>query len=180
MRKLHIGCGKRDFGEDWHHIDGGDFSHLHSHDITKLPFEDESVDLIYACHVLEYFDREDAQEMVLPEWKRVLKKNGILRLAVPDFWKMADLYLEECLPLSKFLGPLYGKMKMKDETIYHKTVYDFDDLSSVLLELGFSRVGRYDWRETEHGKFDDHSQVYIPHMQKESGTLISLNVEAIK
>ena len=21
--KLHIGCGKRDFGPDWEHIDGG-------------------------------------------------------------------------------------------------------------------------------------------------------------
>ena len=42
--KLHLGCGERDFGEDWVHIDGGDFPHLHSHDVTRLPFEDESVD----------------------------------------------------------------------------------------------------------------------------------------
>ena len=38
----------------------------------------------------------------------------------------------------------------------------------------------YDWEQTEHSKFDDHSQAYIPHMDKENGTLISLNVECIK
>ena len=55
--KLHLGCGKRNFGTDWVHIDGGDFPHLQSNDITNLPFDDESVDLIYASHVIEYFNR---------------------------------------------------------------------------------------------------------------------------
>ena len=38
----------------------------------------------------------------------------------------------------------------------------------------------WDWRKTEHSQFDDHSQAYLPKMNKEHGTLISLNVEAIK
>jgi hypothetical protein len=29
-------------------------------------------------------------------------------------------------------------------------------------------------------EFDDHSQAYLPHMDKENGTLISLNIEAVK
>ena len=41
-------------------------------------------------------------------------------------------------------------------------------------------VKRYDWRDTEHAEFDDHSQAYLPHMDKENGTLISLNIEAVK
>jgi len=28
MIKLHLGCGWRDFGSDWIHIDGGDYPHL--------------------------------------------------------------------------------------------------------------------------------------------------------
>ena len=36
------------------------------------------------------------------------------------------------------------------------------------------------WRETEHSQFDDHSQAYVPHMDKENGVLISLNVECNK
>ena len=75
--KLHLGCGKKDFGKDWIHIDGGNFEHLHSHNIRELPFDEETVDLIYASHVLEYFDRDEVL-VVLEEWKRVLKKGGIL------------------------------------------------------------------------------------------------------
>ena len=34
--RFNIGCGWRDFGKDWVHIDGGDYPHLDSKDITKL------------------------------------------------------------------------------------------------------------------------------------------------
>jgi predicted SAM-dependent methyltransferase len=177
--KLHLGCGKRDFGPDWISIDGGDFPHLHSHDITKLPFEDNSVDLIYSSHVLEYFDRTEVLD-VLNEWKRVLKPNGTLRLAVPDFKSMVRLYLNNGYPLESFLGPIFGKMPMSEQTIYHKTTYDFDSLQKVLESVGFNNVKKYDWKTTEHSAHDDHSQAYIPHMDKENGTLISLNVECVK
>ena len=184
MTKLHLGCGWRDFGDDWVHIDGGDYDHLNYHDITKLPFKDESADLIYASHVLEYFDREEAVP-ILREWVRVLKKGGILRIAVPDFEAMAIMYVMtrntiEQHRLANFIGPLYGKMQMGNQTIYHKTAYDFSDLSLMLKCLGIQSVKRYDWRETEHAEFDDHSQAYIPHMDKENGTLISLNIEGVK
>ena len=91
--KLHLGCGWRDFGKDWIHIDNGDYEHLtHKSNVTNLSmFQDNSVDLIYASHVIAYFDRKEILE-VLSEWNRVLKPNGILRLATPDFGIMVDLY----------------------------------------------------------------------------------------
>lgn len=179
MLKINLGCGKRDFGSDWIHIDGGDFPHLYSKDIVDLPFEDDSIDLIYASHVFEYFDRQEG-EGVLGKWRSKLKPGGMLRLAVPDFQNMARLYAFENIALSKFLGPLYGKMKMGDKTIYHKTVYDFVSLQIMLRECNFREIQRYDWHDTEHAQFDDHSQAYIPHMDKKNGTLISLNVQAVK
>ena len=69
---------------------------------------------------------------------------------------------------------------MGEETIYHKTTYDFKSLKLLLENLNMKNVIEYDWRETEHSEFDDHSQAYIPHMDKDNGTLISLNVECIK
>ena len=39
---------------------------------------------------------------------------------------------------------------------------------------------RYDLRDTEHADIDDCSQAYLPHMDKENGVLMSLNVEATK
>lgn len=198
MIKLHLGCGWRNFGDDWINIDGGDYPHVRHHDVTKLPYGDNEVDLIYNSHMFEYFDREQGFE-VLKEWYRVLKVGGILRIAVPDFEPMARLYAEGKFPLSSFLGPLYGKMKMGAKgpaeasapTIYHKTVYDFRDLKDMLGKVGFSDVKRYDWKMTPpHDKFDDHSQCYLPSadfvptkqmpFDKDTGYLISLNLEAIK
>jgi hypothetical protein len=37
-----------------------------------------------------------------------------------------------------------------------------------------------DWRATEHAGIDDYSQAYFPHMDKEFGIQVSLNVEARK
>lgn len=179
MIKINIGCGWRNFGKEWIHIDGGDYEHLDYKDITRLEFADNSVDLIYASHVIEYFDQEQIKE-IFKEWKRVLKKQGTLRIAVPNFQAMAQLYCDKKISLKQILGPLYGKMKMGENLIYHKTVYDFDTIKTLLIECGFNNVSFYDWRETEHCAFDDHSQAYIPHMDKDNGTLISLNVECFK
>jgi predicted SAM-dependent methyltransferase len=178
MLKLHLGCGKKNFGPEWIHIDGENFNHLDSHDITKLSFDDNTVDLIYASHVFQYFDRKEAI-IILNEWRRVLKFGGILRLAVPDFKKIIKLYAND-YSLNKFLGPLYGKMKMRDKVVYHKTVYDYSSLDFLLKLNGFTNIKPWNWKEVDHGVFDDYSQAYIPHMDKENGTLISLNLECIK
>jgi predicted SAM-dependent methyltransferase len=179
--KINMGCGKRNFGKDWVHIDGGDYEHLEYSSITDLSqYENSSINLIYASHIIEYFDRDEVKE-ILKEWYRVLKPEGILRIAVPNFKIIASLYKQNKYELESFLGPLYGKMTMKNETIYHKTVYDFKSLSNILKgQIGFQEVRHYKWQETEHAKYDDHSQAYLPHMNKENGTLISLNVEAVK
>lgn len=179
--KIHIGCGKRNFGKDWYHIDGNrEYTHLDSFDITSLrQFNDNSIKLIYASHVIEYFDREEIIP-ILKEWQRTLKPNGILRLAVPSFSAMCMLYQEYGYDLSSFLGPLYGRMKMGDNYIYHKTCYDFKSLYELLKSIGFHSIKKYDWITTEHAQFDDHSQCYLPHMDKDKGILISLNVECNK
>jgi predicted SAM-dependent methyltransferase len=176
--KLHLGCGWRDFGSDWIHIDGGDYSHLQFNDITKLPFNDGIVDVIYASHVIEYFDRTEIKT-VLQEWYRVLRPSGTLRLAVPDFLKLMWVY-QDTNDINKILGPLFGQMPMGNATIYHKTVYDFNSLKELLESLGFYNIIHYNWKKTDHAQYDDHSQAYYPHMDKENGLLISLNVEATK
>jgi len=62
MKKINMGCGWRNFGSDWIHIDGGDYEHLDHNSITDLPYEENSIDLIYSSHVLEYFDQEEVKE----------------------------------------------------------------------------------------------------------------------
>ena len=178
--RLHLGCGKR-YIPGFVHVDLDTFPHIdYQSDVAHLPmFEDESVDLIYSSHTLEYFDRFEVQE-VLKEWRRVLRRGGVLRLAVPDFEALVKVY-QQYGDLSKIVGPLYGRIIVKtsegEKAVYHKTVYDFRALKEVLALAGFRNVHRYDWRNTVHKDYDDFSQAYIPHMDKEHGLLISLNVE---
>ena len=181
--KLHLGCGKR-FLAGFVHVDLADFPHIdHRHDVRRLPMvKDGAAEPIYACHVLEYFDRVEVKP-VLREWHRVLKPGGVLRVAVPDFSALIEVY-RECLDLSLIHGPLYGRNVIFSEegerTIHHRTAYDFQALEAVLVSAGFRDPRRYDWRTTPHGDIDDFSQAYIPHLDKEHGRLISLNVEATK
>jgi len=178
--KINLGCGPRNFGKDWIHIDGSDFPHIDHHDIINLPFKEEEVDLIYASHVLEYFDRDEVNE-VLTNWKKVLKRGGALRIAVPDFEACAKLYVNESVPLSAYVGMFYGKWKMtEDTTIYHKTIYDYVSLKQVLQNAGFTYINKWNWKDVEHASIDDFSQAYLPYMDKENGTLVSLNVECYK
>jgi SAM-dependent methyltransferase len=52
----------------------------HRVDLTELPFEDESYDLVYASHVLEHI-RNDRK--AISEIARIVKRNGIAILPVP-------------------------------------------------------------------------------------------------
>jgi amino acid transporter len=86
------------------------------------------------------------------------------------------VYLKESY--NPLLGFLYGGQNYPEN--FHFCTFDFLTLESVLKEIGFSHVKTYDWRKTEHSFIDDYSQAYIPHMDKENGMLMSLNIEAIK
>ena len=54
--KLHLGCGER-YLEGYIHIDLGDFDHIdYQIPVDDLSvFETNSIDEIYASHVIEYF-----------------------------------------------------------------------------------------------------------------------------
>jgi len=175
--KLHLGCGKRTI-PGFVHIDAIDYPHIdHVASIDNLSFiANDSVDLIYNCHVLEHFKRRDVSR-VLIEWRRILKPGGTLRISVPDFAKLCEVY-QKYGNLDLVLGALFGRQ----DYLYniHYNVFDFRVLERELLAAGFTDVRRYDWRKTEHAAVDDYSQAFVPHMDKENGILISLNVECNK
>ena len=177
--KLHLGCGVKNL-PGWFHVDALDYEHVdHKGPVDDLAFiPDGQVGLIYACHVLEHFGRKETVR-VLTEWRRVLRPGGVLRLAVPDYEACAKLYLSGVLDrgLEDVRGLMIGGQR--DQYDFHGNVFDTADLTRFLKEAGFSSVRPWDWRTTEHAHMDDYSQAYLPHMDKENGTLVSLNLEGI-
>ena len=175
--KLHLGCGKRHI-PGFVHIDAVDYPHVdHVSTIDNLSFvPDDSVQLIYTCHVLEHFKRQEVVR-VLKEWYRVIEPGGSLRVSVPDFFAICKVY-SKYEDINLVIGPLFGRQ----DYLYniHYNVFDFNSLSICLKEAGFKNIKQYEWKNTEHAEIDDFSQAYIPHMDKENGILISLNVECIK
>ena len=196
--KLHIGCGEK-FLPGYKHIDARKFPHVDY--VTERPdklemFEDNSVDEIYACHLLEHMPRSVirnasvkggvknitggrgiTESSALREWYRVLKVGGILRIAVPDFEAVVEEYLSD-KNLDKLQSFMHGGHKYEQD--YHYQTYDFKRLSDLLNRAGFSDVQRYDWHEFLPPDYDDYSRSYLPHMDFENGRLMSLNVIAKK
>ena len=175
--KLHIGCGNRIF-DGWINLDIDDKRGVDIVDdaLTLNKIDDNSCDIIYACHVLEHFGRKEVYE-VLNNWYSKLKKGGILRLSVPNFEILCLRYLET-QDIEEVTGLIVGGQK--DKYDYHKIIFDKIKITNLLLSVGFNKVKSWNWREVEHSKYDDISQGYLPHMDKENGIMVSLNLEAIK
>lgn len=173
---LHLGCGKIDHNK-FINIDGYPFPHVHYvQTIDKLPqFKDGSVDLIYASHCLEHFGRLQTGA-VLSEWYRVLKKGAILRISVPDFDKLVELYSIYNRDPDVILPQLMGGQNNKYN--FHLTAFNKVNLSRLLLGAGFSEIREWQPGADDLSTFNDFS-VY---KKEVLGTRyeISLNIEAVK
>jgi predicted SAM-dependent methyltransferase len=89
---INLGCGAR-VREGWINADFTQtLPGVMVCDLTRaLPFGDESAVVVYASHVLERFNRDDAL-CFLQECRRILKPGGVLRLVVPDLSWLVDSY----------------------------------------------------------------------------------------
>lgn len=184
--KLHLGCGKR-FLPGFVHIDINNLQHIdHCTTIDNLEmFDDNSVEEIYTCGAIGYYDREEMRSL-LAEWNRVLIRGGVLRISVVDFEKQVELYLNSGKTMDSLgvLGPIFGKWhytKPNGDTsvVYKKTALDYKSLEKILNSNGFCDYRRYDWRDFLPKGYDDYSRAYVPH-NDENGTHIMLNVECRK
>lgn len=122
MIKVNLGCGPVG-KDDWTNVDWGMLAFLHCvpcvekillklnlfpkgynmkwpknlklHNCRrKLPFKDGSVDYVYTSHFLEHFKKFEA-ERIIRDCRRILKKGGLIRIAVPDLEILARKYTEK-------------------------------------------------------------------------------------
>lgn len=93
MKLLNLGCGSC-YHHDWVNIDfNSNNQYVVEHNLLKgIPFKDRSIDVVYHSHVLEHFSKNDGENFI-GECYRVLKNDGIIRVAVPNLESIAREYL---------------------------------------------------------------------------------------
>ncbi len=122
------------------------------HDLTKkFPWASSSIDIVYSSHTLEHFSKADGRKF-LTDCHRVLRKNGIIRIVVPDLRHEVIEYTEGRIYADDFvenLGVLYGnsnnsfKRRLLPFLQYpHKCMYDNSRLIEILDEMGFDAVSK--------------------------------------
>ena len=176
LSKLHLGCGHVHI-PGWTNCDvlktGATDLVI---DICGLPgIESDSVDAIYACHVLEHFGTGEVPG-ILRRWKQVLRKGGEIRLSVPDLDAVTRIYQKHFdhfqVPGNQpWIALIYGGQK--DSYDFHKTGFNFVWLKLLLEQAGFSDIGRYDPEPHFIPGVSDNSSANAPF-----GEYISLNVSA--
>lgn len=96
-KKLNIGGGNW-FKMGWLNLDiyaDNTFIDINQNllENQELPFIDESLELIFASHILEHLPDEVVLNL-LKECHRTLKKGGIMRISVPDMEKAFKAYVD--------------------------------------------------------------------------------------
>ena len=100
-----------------------------------LAYESDSVAEIRASHILEHFPEAEIGD-VLREWVRVLKPGGRIRIAVPDFDKIATEPGIVTHP-HRFAYLMGGQT---DENDYHKSVWTYAKLRTAMEQAGIREV----------------------------------------
>ncbi len=167
--KINIGCGASWAADGWVGIDqaatagvwersGSRFVDI---DVKNgLPFDTDTVDVVFSSHALEHFTLEEAT-LLLFEMYRVLKAEAPLCLVVPDM----DLYIRKYIErdavflstpeiiggrprgnmADNFLMNFYSDPMFNNTC--HKYAYNLENLSSLLSQVGFDEVERVDFHD---------------------------------
>jgi predicted SAM-dependent methyltransferase len=109
----------------------------------KFPFKSSTFDYVFCSHFLEHL-YPDGAELCISEVWRILKPDGIFRIAVPDLDKIVAGY-DRSKP-EEFCQTVF-ETKQKREKNQHHWHYNDISLEHVLRKVGFRNVYRCQFRE---------------------------------
>lgn len=140
--KVQVGCGEK-YLPNFINIDGN-FRRKADYILDVrcgLPFPDNSIELIYSCHMLEHVHVAEAIR-ILKEWRRVLSHTGYIRLTLPDFEHIFRIIAgEEDSSFPRRFQSLHGKaINFLFCDGQHKFAYSRAVVEELALGVGFSRV----------------------------------------
>jgi predicted SAM-dependent methyltransferase len=161
--KANVGCGKEPF-RGWANLDldpesGADIIW----DITDgLPFANDTCAFIYSEHFLEHLPVQEGVHF-LTECYRSLRKDGVVRIAMPSAEDVVRRYLENDWAQQPWLEK-YGYAWIKTRAEYinvcfrewdHQWLYDLEELQRRLREAGFERIETADWGASQYDELSN-------------------------
>ena len=140
---LNIGCGDRTY--DFYptneykcvNFDGRDSLKKVDEvgDVKDLSrFGNETFDFILASDIIEHFPVSDT-DIILQEWKRVLKIGGTIEFRLPDLRAICNAYINGINDARLTSWLIMGGQDYPGN--FHYVIFDRNWLSSVLTNLGF-------------------------------------------
>lgn len=166
-KKLHLGSGTN-LVTGWINVDNNfdnniDLKKLDLNwDLTKtLPYENNSIDLIFHEHFIEHLEKIDGHHF-LQDCYRILKPGGVMRLGWPDMQRILDAYAIKDKKLHDYVKPhiVFSVWDSQnwDEFLSdclfnwdHRYNYTRDHMKKLLLEIGFKEVKEKKYMESDFG-----------------------------
>lgn len=173
---IHLGCGDINI-PGYINVDAFPKPHVHYvSDVKNLSiFPNNYADLVYACHILEHIPRKQVVE-TLVEWRRVLKPQGVLRISVPDFDLILEMYNKIGFDVDGISDPLLGGQN--NQLDFHYAIFSERFLSTLLKEAGFLNTRKWSPIDEKIVQFSDWSSRSVKSAY--GNFFVSLNMEAIK
>jgi len=143
--KLNLGCAdiKK---EDWLNVDLDPLTKPDLiADALNLPYLENSVDEIYAGHLVEHLTPLQATAAV-QHWHTLLKPGGKLCIVTPDFKVLAEQYLAGAIPLEE-MTDIYIFSYVQPS--HHQMLLDTELQIKLLMGAGFHDVRPIN-RHTDH------------------------------
>ncbi len=124
-------------------------------------FGANTIETVYASHVLEHLGYQEELQTALSEVLRVLRPGGRFMIAVPDLEILGKMIAHPDLPVFQriqVMRMIYGGQI--DCFDFHKTGFTWDILQALLLETGFKKVSRVRdlgiFNDTSRGEYCGH------------------------
>ena len=158
-RKLHVGCGNVKL-PGWLNIDVGPGADLVIDVRQGLPLEENSIDFIYNEHFVEHLTYEEC-EKVLSEFRRCLKKGGVVRIATPDLDSLIQQYDKDFKNKDwfpdgfEFVKTKGMAMNMAFRWWGHKFLYNEEELKNQFSKAGFQNIKKCEFNKSNYSELSN-------------------------
>jgi len=146
--KIEIGPGETRLDDSWTTLGPYNSDIICRWGYEALPFENNTIDLIHASHVLEHIIWHKTID-ALKEAHRILVPSGKIEIHVPNFKVIVDAYLKKkCGDPWRAHNKEGEYMKWVNGRIFtyggpgnnHRAIFDEEYLKKCLLSAGFREV----------------------------------------